>query len=153
MRSNYPLRMRSMALILIAGFVLAACGAARKAADSTESDRSPSTNPTESELQSNPAQPESPVESANVPTVEPDLINPRNFAFESYLPPQLIPLDGLRPVYQPQFVDAADAPLHDDELVIGVSIEGEAKAYPITVLRFREMVNDELGKLPILVTW
>jgi hypothetical protein len=43
--------------------------------------------------------------------------------------------------------------LLDDELVIGVSVEGEAKAYPITVLRFREMVNDELGKLPILVTW
>ena len=48
---------------------------------------------------------------------------------------------------------AADAPLEDDELVIGISLEGESKAYPITVLRFREMVNDELGGLPILVTW
>ena len=145
-----------MALFLVAGFLLAACGADQKAADDKDAeptDQSPSADPAESELPSNPAQPESTVESASVPTLEPDLINPRNYEFESYLPPQLIPLDGIRPVYQPQFVDAADAPLHDDELVIGVSIEGEAKAYPITVLRFREMVNDELGKLPILVTW
>ena len=150
MRSIYPFRMRTMALFLVAGFVLAACGAAQKVADSEPTDQSASVDPAESELPPNPAQPESTVESASIPTVEPDLINPRNYEFESYLPPQLIPLDGIRPVYQPQFVDAADAPLHDEELVIGVSIEGEAKAYPITVLRFREMVNDEF---PILVTW
>jgi hypothetical protein len=47
----------------------------------------------------------------------------------------------------------ADAPLVDDELIIGIAIDGEAKAYPITVLRSREMVNDELGGIPILVTW
>ena len=145
-----------MALFLIAGFILAACGAARKAVDSTDpmpSDQSASVDPAESKLPSSPEQAEPTEESAGIPTVEPDLINPRNFEFDSYLPPQLIPPDGIRPIYQPQFVEAADAPLHDDELVIGVSVEGEAKAYPITVLRFREMVNDELGKLPILVTW
>jgi hypothetical protein len=43
--------------------------------------------------------------------------------------------------------------LHDDELVLGVAWDGEAKAYPITVLRFREMVNDELAGIPTLVTW
>ena len=142
-----------MALFLIAGIVLAACGAVQSAADPEPTVQLPSVDQAASELPANPAQPESTVESASMPTVEPDLINPRNYEFESYLPPQLIPLDGIRPVYQPQFVDAAAAPLHDEELVIGVSIEGEAKAYPITVLRFREMVNDELGKLPILVTW
>ncbi len=153
MRSNYACRMRIMALFLVAGFMLAASGAAQKAADPAPPDQSPSVDPAESEPPAIPAQPESTVESASSLTVEPELINPRNFEFESYLPPQLIPLDGIRPVYQPQFVNAADAPLQDEELVIGVSIEGEAKAYPITVLRFREMVNDELGKLPILVTW
>ena len=145
--------MRTMALFLVVGFALAACGAVQSAADPEPTDQLPSVDPAASELPANPAQPESTVESASMPAVDPDLINPRNYEFESYLPPQLIPLDGIRPVYQPQFVDAADAPLHDEELVIGVSIEGEAKAYPITVLRFREMVNDELGKLPILVTW
>ncbi len=145
-----------MALFLVAGFVLAACGAAQMAADDIDAaplDQSASVDPAESELPSSPEQPEPTVDPASISTVEADLINPRNYEFDSYLPPQLIPPDGIRPVYQPQFVDAADAPLHDDELVIGVSVEGEAKAYPITVLRFREMVNDELGKLPILVTW
>ena len=65
----------------------------------------------------------------------------------------LLPRDGIRPVYEPEFVEAADSPLQEDELVMGVAINGEAKAYPVTVLRFREMVDDELGGLPILVTW
>ena len=145
-----------MALFLVAGFVLAACGAVQSAADPEPTDQLPSVDPAESELPAQPTdsgQPASAEDPLSAPTVAPELINPRNYEFESYLPPQLIPLDGIRPVYQPQFVDAADAPLHDEELVIGVSIEGEAKAYPITVLRFREMVNDDLGKLPILVTW
>jgi hypothetical protein len=30
---------------------------------------------------------------------------------------------------------------------------GEAKAYPVCVLRFREMVNDSLAGVPILVSW
>ena len=67
--------------------------------------------------------------------------------------PQLIPFDGIPPVYDPQFASAADAPLLDDELVMGVSLGGEAKAYPVTVMRFREMVDDELAGIPILVIW
>ena len=65
----------------------------------------------------------------------------------------LLPWDGIRPIYDPQFAPADEAALADDELVIGISIDGEAKAYPISVLRFREMVNDELAGTPILVTW
>lgn len=72
---------------------------------------------------------------------------------EYFIPPPLLPYDGIAPVYEPQFVTAAESPLVDDELVMGVSINGESKAYPVTVLRFREMVDDELGGLPILVTW
>jgi hypothetical protein len=64
-----------------------------------------------------------------------------------------IPFDGIFPVYDPQFVNAADAPLSPDELVLGAAMGGQAKAYPVTVLRFREIVNDELAGIPILVTW
>jgi len=67
--------------------------------------------------------------------------------------PQLIAFDGIPPVYDPKFVAADEAPLLDDELVIGISLGGEAKAYPVTVLRFREMVDDQLAGVPILVTW
>jgi hypothetical protein len=80
-------------------------------------------------------------------------INRRVEDFEAYIPPSIIPRDGIRPIYQPEFQSAAQAPLKDDELVLGVAIEDEAKAYPITVLRFREMVNDEMKGIPTLVTW
>ncbi len=67
--------------------------------------------------------------------------------------PTLLPYDAIFPVYNPEFGQADQVPLDDDELVIGISLNGESKAYSITVLRSREMVNDELGGLPILVTW
>lgn len=65
----------------------------------------------------------------------------------------LLPWDGIRPIYNPEFASAAEAPLDDDELVLAISLGDEAKAYPITVLRSREMVNDEMAGIPTLVTW
>lgn len=67
--------------------------------------------------------------------------------------PDQIPYDAILPIYEPEFAPASDSPLEEDELVMGVALNGEAKAYPVTVLRIREMVNDELGGVPILVTW
>lgn len=66
---------------------------------------------------------------------------------------QLLDRDAIRPVYNPQFIPAVEAELDDEQLVLGVAIEGEAKAYPIVVLNSREMVNDELAGIPILSTW
>lgn len=66
---------------------------------------------------------------------------------------QLLPFDGIRPIYNPEFVSAEEAGLKDGELVMGVAWEGEAKAYPVTVLRAREMVNDEMAGEPYLVSW
>ena len=66
---------------------------------------------------------------------------------------QLLGRDRIRPVYGPLVVTPEMAALDSDDLVIGVSIAGESRAYPIRPLRFREMVNDELGGRPILVTW
>jgi hypothetical protein len=67
--------------------------------------------------------------------------------------PQLLARDAIFPVYNPEFAPANEAPYDDDELVIGVAINGEAKAYAIGPLNGREMVNDTLGGVPILVTW
>ncbi|MEP7200421.1 MAG: DUF3179 domain-containing (seleno)protein [Chloroflexota bacterium] len=65
----------------------------------------------------------------------------------------MVSRDAILPIYNPQFVNAADSGYQDDELVMGVEIEGQSKAYPVTLLTFREMVNDELAGVPILVTW
>lgn len=65
----------------------------------------------------------------------------------------MIPRDGILPIYEPRFVSADDAALGEDELVMGVEINGDARAYSVSVLRSREMVNDEVGGTPVLVTW
>ncbi len=66
---------------------------------------------------------------------------------------RLLGRDMIAPIYDPKFVTAAQATLRDDELILGVELNGEVKAYPITVLNGREMVNDTVGGVPILASW
>lgn len=66
---------------------------------------------------------------------------------------QLLPRDGILPIYDPQFVSAEESGYTPDELVMGVEINGDARAYPVGLLRSREMVNDLIGGTPVLVTW
>ena len=80
------------------------------------------------------------------PSPRPSTFNPAAFR-------QLLPRDAIRPIYEPAFVSAREAGLSPRELVIGLDINGESKAYPIGILRFREMVNDVVGGVPVLVTW
>jgi len=40
-----------------------------------------------------------------------------------------------------------------DDLVIGVVLGGQARAYPVRVLDWHEVANDTLGGVPIAVTW
>ena len=40
-----------------------------------------------------------------------------------------------------------------DEPVVGVTIDGESRAYPLRILIWHEIVNDELGGAPIAVTY
>lgn len=66
-----------------------------------------------------------------------------------------MPRDLINPIYTPKFVspDEIEELLLDEELVMGLSINGEARAYPVGIMRFREIVNDEVGGIPLLVTW
>lgn len=66
---------------------------------------------------------------------------------------QVLGRDVIAPVYEPEFLPAAKARLSPTELVMGVEIAGEARAYPVGFLNWREMVNDRIGPLPFLVTW
>lgn len=43
--------------------------------------------------------------------------------------------------------------IHDDSLVIGYFNNGEAKAYPIQILKYHELVNDVVGGRPVTVGW
>lgn len=48
---------------------------------------------------------------------------------------------------------ADEVDLDDDELVLGVVIEGEAVAYPIRYLALSEVANDWVGDTPIAPSW
>ncbi len=66
---------------------------------------------------------------------------------------QLLARDRIAPIYDPTFVPASASEWPDDALVIGIELDGEAKAYPVSHLNSREMVIDSLAGIPILVTW
>lgn len=66
---------------------------------------------------------------------------------------QLLPRDAIAPIYDPVFVGANSVNWSADTQVIGVAGGNEAKAYPVSFLNGREMVIDEIGGGPILVTW
>ena len=55
----------------------------------------------------------------------------------------------------PEHVLAKDAPLEEGDLVMGVVIDGEARAYPVNYMMgpANEVVNDTLGGQPIASTW
>ncbi len=65
------------------------------------------------------------------------------------------PRDGIPPIDKPVFVDVAkaDAWLQGREPVVVVQSNDSAKAYPLQVLIWHEIVNDTVGQEPITVTF
>lgn len=64
------------------------------------------------------------------------------------------PKDGIPAILAPKFaaVEQADF-LRDSDEVIGVEVDGEARAYPIRILNWHEIVNDTVSGKPIAVTF
>lgn len=63
------------------------------------------------------------------------------------------PRDGIPPIDDPLFARAAEVDLPDIEPVIGVIVEGTARAYPLRMLVWHEIVNDQIGDVPFTVTF
>ena len=58
------------------------------------------------------------------------------------------------PLDYPEVVAAAGAGwMEDDSLVLGAVQNGEARAYPLFMMTFHHVANDELGGEPYLVTF
>jgi hypothetical protein len=74
---------------------------------------------------------------------------------ESYDMVTLLPPDAIPSIDAPRFYDVsqADAEYGPDETVIGLEVEGEARAYSTALLSSHEIVNDEIKGRPIAVTW
>ena len=65
------------------------------------------------------------------------------------------PRDGIPSIDEPQFITQAEAAgwLAGNEPVIAVEIGGEARAYPLQILTWHEIVNDQIGDVPLIVTF
>lgn len=65
-----------------------------------------------------------------------------------------VPKDGIPAINNPDIISVSDEiRLDDREPVMAVQVEGYWRAYPIRYLLWHEIVNDELGGLPIAVTY
>ena len=64
------------------------------------------------------------------------------------------PKDGIPAISKPRIVPASQATfLGDSSRVIGVTVNGESRAWPISVLNYHEIINDRLNGAPVAVTY
>jgi hypothetical protein len=68
---------------------------------------------------------------------------------------QVLPLGAIPAIDEPSFVigDEADGQMKSGEPVIGIVIDGEARAYSLWQLDAHEIVNDTIRGTAIAVTW
>lgn len=86
------------------------------------------------------------------PSIDPDLLH------AAMLHRDMFPILNDPTILTMSEVDALNANrrtryLVSDDLVIGVVVDGTARAYPISVLNVHEIVNDRIGDVPILASW
>ncbi len=67
----------------------------------------------------------------------------------------VLPKDAIQAIKHPRVESAAEGAeeLKADEQVIGISINGEHRAYPLNVLSVHEIVDDVVGGKPVAVTY
>jgi hypothetical protein len=65
------------------------------------------------------------------------------------------PQDGIPSIDSPKFqsIQEADEILEDSELVVGLNINGDRRAYPLQILVWHEIVNDVVGGEPVAITY
>ena len=64
------------------------------------------------------------------------------------------PRDGIPSIDEPVFVDVANVTdLAQHEPVISLEIDGDARAYPLRILMWHEIVNDVVGGIPAAITY
>ena len=65
------------------------------------------------------------------------------------------PKDGIPPIDEPEFDSTAEASQWIDprEPVVVLTVNNETRAYPLQVLTWHEIVNDDVGGVPVSVTF
>ncbi len=119
------------ALVLgLLGLGAAACGSS-----GTDDSQSPTSGATEIPPTSDPASDDGDADAGDA-----------SFSFQRSSP--FVPLDS------PEFIAPGEATFLDaDDRVLGVTIDGDSRAYPLRMMTFHHIVNDSFDGRPILVTF
>jgi hypothetical protein len=66
----------------------------------------------------------------------------------------VIPMDGIPAIDEPVFESVSEVDwLADKEPVIAFELDGDARAYPLQIMTWHEIVNDEVGGTPVAMTF
>ena len=64
------------------------------------------------------------------------------------------PKDGIPSIDTPEFIEASqEYHVSDSDTVLGLEINGDVRAYPLSILVWHEIVNDNVGGVPVAVTY
>jgi hypothetical protein len=66
---------------------------------------------------------------------------------------QIIPRGRIASVDAPRFVPAARARIPSEGWVLGVVVDGQARAYSLNLLNRHEIVNDQIGEKTFAAVW
>ena len=66
---------------------------------------------------------------------------------------QIMERGGIPAIDDPSYVTAAEARIRDDAWVLGVVIDGQARAYSLELLNGHEVVNDSIGDTDFAAVW
>lgn len=100
-----------------------------------------------------------PVPSNQSPAPNPELLAPPPLVREQVDvdPSELVRVvsqDSIEAILEPELVPAGEARgMIAFEDIIGVCLGAECHAYPIIILSSHEVVNDEIGGVPVAITW
>jgi hypothetical protein len=63
------------------------------------------------------------------------------------------PRDGIPAIDQPVFISSKSTDLDDQAYVLGINFNGVAKAFPINIMNYHEIVNDDFGGDKVVITY
>ncbi len=64
------------------------------------------------------------------------------------------PRDGIPAIDAPRFIDASEVDfIENSDRILGLYLNGEARAYPIAIMNWHEIVNDDFGGAAVAVTF
>jgi hypothetical protein len=66
---------------------------------------------------------------------------------------QIVPRGRIAAISEPAFVPASEANIAGNAMVLGVALNGEARAFSLNLLNFHEVVNDSIGETDYAAVW